>query len=256
MTQLCDLRGAWRRSLIIEATGSRDDTTKVAWLQGASVYVDLRQPRTHISFSSVKALRDLDAAQAEELARQEGFAGTLIQHSDHFEWTRSIDFQPPLEHGDRGILEDLGHMMIEKGYNVPYIEHWRRSTNEKVQAGALELRDLASGCPGMILRVGDIFAFARGRVDALRGPGKLIDFVRKAPTLEKAQTLIDCEISTGAAVSDWRIECSTLPYRVSAGLAPQRAGNFLMTGDVTPDGMPYQRNWTIIAQEGSFSTDL
>ncbi|MDT5014507.1 MAG: hypothetical protein QOD39_667, partial [Mycobacterium sp.] len=39
---MADCAGLWRRTLLIEADGSRDSGTGVLWLQGLTTYVDSR----------------------------------------------------------------------------------------------------------------------------------------------------------------------------------------------------------------------
>ncbi len=58
---MVECTGLWRRTLLVEADGSRDTGTEVHWLQGLTAYVDTR-----------------------------GFAGRLDQHGDVFEWSRFI----------------------------------------------------------------------------------------------------------------------------------------------------------------------
>ena len=74
-----DCAGLWRRTLLIEADGSRDTGTDVTWLQGITAYVDTR-----------------------------GFAGTLSQSDNVFEWHRSVDLEPP------GPFPDAGSMHWER----------------------------------------------------------------------------------------------------------------------------------------------
>ncbi len=59
---IADCTGLWRRTLLVEADGSRDTGTNVQWLQGISMFVDLRGPGG------------------------EGFAGLLSRRDDVFEW--------------------------------------------------------------------------------------------------------------------------------------------------------------------------
>jgi 2OG-Fe(II) oxygenase superfamily len=77
---MAECSGLWRRTLLINADGSRDTGTDVAWLQGITAYVDTR-----------------------------GFAGRLSQHNDVFTWQRLIDIEPP------GPFPDAGRMRWEAG---------------------------------------------------------------------------------------------------------------------------------------------
>jgi hypothetical protein len=253
MTHLDRLQGAWWRSLIEWPDGTRDVTTKVLWLQGPTFYIDLRQPFPMSDFGKIRALRDLDAAQVEALAAQEGFAGVLLEHPTCFEWTRQIDFQPKPIYSDRGTLEDRGEVMVERGCDVDYIEHWHRDAAVSGTGYAVKLRDRASGCPAMIVGVGDRFMFARARAASLDESRPLLDYVRDAPTLTAAQDLVDCELSLGVVEDGWRIERSSLPFRVGADLELRMDAGLLTTSDITPDGAPVRRIWDIQNGEGDFA---
>ncbi|HYP64320.1 MAG TPA: hypothetical protein VEQ16_10540, partial [Acidocella sp.] len=76
--EVAALGGLWRRTLLRTAEG--DDTrTDVFWLQGPSLFVDLRQPPDRPDFSHVQGLDDLRREDCQWLARQQGFAGIFTQ---------------------------------------------------------------------------------------------------------------------------------------------------------------------------------
>lgn len=252
MVSLGQLQGVWRRSLIAWPSGARDTTTHVTWVQGPSFYGDLRQPANIVDFAGVHALRQLRLNQVEALAVQEGFAGLLIQHPDCFEWTRLIDYQPKPIYSDRGTLAMCGDVMIETGYEVPYVEHWHREQAGHPPATAVALRDRDSGRTGVIVRVGTVFMYCRSRAAALDETRHLLDYVRSAGALAEAQDLVDCEISLGVVGEQWRIQRSSLPYRVMQALDPRRDGSCFYTKDVAPDGTAIERAWTIVNEEGPF----
>jgi hypothetical protein len=256
MTRLDQLQGTWRRSLIEWPNGDRDVTTRVTWLQGPSFYADLRQPSGTIGFNGVRALRDLDAAQVEALAGQEGFAGILVQHEDCFEWTRQIDFQPKPIYSDRGTLVDHGGVMIERGCDIDYVEHWHRVGGGHTSAAALRLSDRRSGCLALIVCAGGRFMFARSRGAALDESRHLLEYVREARSLTEAQDLVDCELSLGTIGARWLIEHSSLPFRVGAGLSLRLKGESFVTADVTPAGRPIERAWSILSREGNIDEIL
>lgn len=124
--------GLWRRTLLIEADGSRDTGTNVQWLQGISMFVDLRGPG-------------------------EGFAGRLGQHDDVFEWTRLVDLQPP-ELPDAGRMSWAGDTLVEIGVHADYTEHWEREAGSAQPCWGLVLS--APGTTGVLVRVGDRFGWA------------------------------------------------------------------------------------------------
>jgi hypothetical protein len=129
---LGDCAGLWRRTLLIGADGSRDTGTDVVWLQGITAYVDSR-----------------------------GFAGTLHQSGDIFEWHRDIDLEPPSQFPDAGSMRWDGQILVETGVHEDYVEHWVRDEMSTEPTGALFLAT-PDGGNGLLLRLGDLFGWAGG----------------------------------------------------------------------------------------------
>ncbi|WP_123024134.1 hypothetical protein [Mycolicibacterium stellerae] len=125
-----DCVGLWRRTLLVEADGSRDESTDVAWLQGITAYVDSR-----------------------------GFAGRLSQRGDVFEWSRAVDLQPPSEHPDAGRMRWEGSTLIESGVHADYVEHWVRDEAGRSPCWGLMGRG-PTGDYALLLRVGGLFGWA------------------------------------------------------------------------------------------------
>jgi hypothetical protein len=137
-----DCVGLWRRTLLVEADGSRDTGTDVIWLQGITAYVDSR-----------------------------GFAGTLSQSDDVFEWHRTVDLEPPGPHPDAGEMRWRDGVLVETGLHADYVEHWSRDSAATTPCGALFL--VAPDRHGLLMRVGPLFGWAgNGEVviDAVGGP--------------------------------------------------------------------------------------
>lgn len=130
--------GLWRRTLLIGADGSTDTTANVRWLQGLSVFVDLRGPG-------------------------QGFAGRLSQRGDVFEWTRLIDLQPPGP-PDAGRMSWQGETLVEVGVHADYTEHWLRDATAEQPCWALLLCG-ADGARAVLVRVGERFGWARRDAD-------------------------------------------------------------------------------------------
>jgi hypothetical protein len=139
--EMAECVGLWRRTLLIDADGSRDTTTDVRWLQGLTAFVDLRRP------------------VPPDPAAQDGFAGRLQQHDDVFEWTRFVGLRPAGEHPDAGRMRWDGDVLVETGVHDDYVEHWVLEP----AAGpcwALNLFDPDSG-EALLLRVGEHFGWAQ-----------------------------------------------------------------------------------------------
>ncbi|GAA2785107.1 hypothetical protein K0O64_16340 [Mycolicibacterium pallens] len=129
---ITDCAGLWRRTLLIDADGSRDTGTNVLWLQGLSLFVDVRGPG-------------------------EGFAGRLGQHDDVFEWSRLVDLQPP-GLPDAGRMSWAGDTLVEVGVHADYTEHWQREPGGAQPCWGLLAS--AADATGVLVRVGDRFGWA------------------------------------------------------------------------------------------------
>ncbi|MFV8052961.1 hypothetical protein [Mycobacterium sp. 48b] len=135
--------GLWRRTLLIEADGSRDTGTGVAWLQAGSAYVDSR-----------------------------GFGGELVQRGAVFSWRRDVELMPSGPVPDEGEMRWDGDTLIETGVHEDYVEHWVRDVGPTTPHGGLHLR-APDGDRAMLVRVGPIFGWlgAGGVViDRIGGP--------------------------------------------------------------------------------------
>lgn len=254
MLALSDMPGLWNRSLLVHPDGRRDTTTFVAWLQGPTLFADLRQPAGRPSFARVRALGDLCSEQVAWLAEQEGFAGRLEQDGEFFVWRRMLDFQPPSLTADTGRLFLDGETMVEEGRYSPYIEHWHREEGPLVPCAAARLRDGVSGADGFLVRAGSVFMYARAGLSARLAAGsRLSGGLDAAASLEAARALVDCEISFGRiSDADWTILRSSLPYREGARLGPQlaRSEHRCVTADVAADGSAMARIWEVLELEG------
>jgi len=253
MLQIESLRGLWRRSLILWPDGRRDTETDVAWLQGPSYYADLRQPPRRPDFRGVTALRHMTKAQAAWAAGQAGFAGRLERDGAFFEWQRALDFRPASGQPDAGSLRLEGGVLIEEGRYAPYVEHWHQGAGARTPCVALRLRDRSTGSEAVLVRAGDTFMYARGRMAALPSGISLTESIEGAASLRAAQDLIDCEISIGrAGLEGWIIKRSSLPFKEGLHLYPstRACGAKYHTADLTPEGTSAIREWDILDIEG------
>lgn len=176
---IADCTGLWRRTLLVEADGSRDIGTNVVWLQGFSLFVDVRGPG-------------------------EGFAGRLDQRDDVFEWTRLIDLQPAAL-PDAGRMSWAGEVLVEVGVHADYTEHWQREPGPVDPCWGL-LLSAPDGAPGVLVRVGERFGWANQQEISLgifSGTGWRItdssdvERVGKvlSPTLQSGQLRVDDDIA-------------------------------------------------------------
>jgi hypothetical protein len=187
------------------------------------------------------------------LALQEGFFGRLEVSSSIGLWHRAFDFQPDTGRQDRGHLAFEHRVLIERGVEAPYIEHWTRepSSNDVM---ALSLAADAPPRTGCLIVAGEAFMFARSRSAKLPPGADLTECLEAAGSLAEAQDLFDCEISFGRTRDDqWRIERSSLPFREGHTLGPEieaESGKLLLD-DVTPEGSAVRRAWQITSSEST-----
>ncbi|HML28834.1 MAG TPA: hypothetical protein PKE16_08355 [Hyphomicrobium sp.] len=247
MVEIKDTLGLWERSLIAWPDGREDRTTFVAWLQGPKLFADLRQPTNPPSFDGVSCLNHLEPRHFDWLARQEGFAGLFVHSGGAFEWRRTIDFQCPSDAADAGYLAFSDGILIERGRDIPYIEHWHHTSPQLNPHFAVQMRD-DTGLSGFLVRVGEMFMYVRNRAIALPHGGSLAELVKTAsPDVTRA--MLDCEISLGRVRDGmWRIGRSSLPFRVKTDLAPEFSSDSktIAIHDVSAAGVPFTRRWTIV----------
>ncbi|CAA2141697.1 hypothetical protein [Hyphomicrobium sp. ghe19] len=250
MVEVKDTIGLWERSLIAWPDGRKDTTTFVAWLQGPSLFADLRQPHDAPSFNDVACLDDLQPDHFKWLARQEGFAGRFGSDGDAFEWRRMMDYQCASDTADAGYLSFSDGVLVERGRDIPYIEHWHQTSPRTRPHFAARMQD-QKGLEGFLVQVGDVFMYARNRAFALPRGGSLVDLVMGCSP-EEARTLLDCEISLGRVRDGaWLIDRSSLPFRVKADLAPSFSidSESIAIADITEAGKATVRNWKIVDLE-------
>ncbi len=256
MLNVSDLAGLWTRSLIAWPDGRRDTETKVSWLQGIATYADIRQlPALAGQFPHVRCLRDLTMEDCAKLATQQGFAGIFAAGAGSFEWLRSIDYQPSRAGGDVGQLYWQGDILVEEGVQGDYVEHWHRAPAATLlPCAALTLRGLEDGRWGSLLRVGEMFAYARDRQGRAVGEN-LAECIAGAADLKTVHALVDLEISFGQILADgWCITRSTLPFRERMMFHHGMSGTAgLHVGDLTPEGAARAQRWEIVASEGNVS---
>ncbi|MGY1593179.1 hypothetical protein ACI79D_14490 [Geodermatophilus sp. SYSU D00708] len=237
----------WRREGIWTPGAAPDTTTEAHWLQLGTWYCDLRQPA---DLPPVDAGSPTDHVRA--LARQEAFAGRLLQDGEVWTWTRDVDLHPPADLPDAGRLALDGDVVVETGVGRDYVERWAavETGPEPTPRQELVLRG-EDGRAGLLLRLGDRFGYVRDRAVPLPPGAALRDLVAGSD-LAAVRELLDLEVSLGVVVGGaWRITRSTLPLRVGCLLQPQADGDpallptDLTTADLTADGRPVRRRWRV-----------
>jgi hypothetical protein len=252
LSDVSELRGLWRRSMIAWPDGQSDNSSSVHWLQGLCACIDLRQPAAAVDFSSLRSVGELSIDHCAWLAQQQGFAGRCVFDGGYFQWLRTIDFQPRASYDDVGSLCWQGGVLVETGRDAAYVEHWHRDAcAPTLPAVAVTLREANENTSAALLRVGAVFMFARDRAVLPVAGRTLAECVAGAPSLRHAQQLVDCEISFGnVRAAEFRITASSLPVRIGAALEPRVAHERLTTLDRAPDGAALTRQWEITAAEG------
>jgi hypothetical protein len=203
-------------------------------------------------FSGARALADLSLEDCAWLATQQGFAGRLAFDGTHFEWQRSIDLQPASVHADAGSLHWDADVLVERGRDVAYLEHWHRdAVCAAPPVGALAMRERTAQAMAIMVRVGAFFMFARDRSVAVPMHRTLSACVAAAPSCECARHLIDCEISFGQVQQGaFRITASSLPFRIGDSLDPRLEQGGMSTADRAYHGNAIVRHWQVLEHEG------
>lgn len=259
---IADLGGVWRRTLVRESNGSTDRTTAVTWVQGPSLFGDLRRPARLDEEVGRGCLAGLDRPQLLALCRQKAFAGTLEADGSVFNWVRRIDLHPPTAVPDAGTLRweqsarvEPGVLLVEEGVHEDYLEHWAPVVRAPVTlAAAALLEDPQEGCAGVLVRAGSWFCYARDRSVPLPASAvPLAEQVAGCAGRAQAVALLDCEVSIGRVrTGRWEIAHSTLPHRVGSVLRPELSpsGDHLRISDADLQGRDRTRDWLLTRAEG------
>ncbi len=148
----------FERTLLARPGAIPDTTTRVTWLQGERLYCDLRRPAT-LQTVTASTLAEMEIDDLVALASQDGFAGRLLDSSNHVEWERAVSFHPLGPTPDAGTLEALDtDTLVEHGVFEEYTEHWR-ITDVSPDIEEYLLEDVETGATAVLVRVGECFAF-------------------------------------------------------------------------------------------------
>lgn len=214
----------WKRTLLTTGTGHRDISTTVFWLQTKTLFADLRIP-TPAPAAACPGVEHCTQQQLQELAAQQGFAGTTQVVGDICTWNREIDYQPKSGPPDVGkmafVTPDFLTEDDPSGANA-YHEDWQRVEGSSADVWSYRLEsDSTSGKQGFLLGSGNYFFFAVGREKELAPEGDLLSQLEKTSP-EQQHSLFEMELSFGEVVRDsattWTILHSTLPGRAGQAL--------------------------------------
>lgn len=200
--------GVWQRTLLRTASGFEDRTTRVFWLQTASLHADIRIPEPR-------------PRSLEQRCLQAGFAGITHVEGDLCRWHRLMDFHPASP-PDVGRMTFVGpDELHERAVDDSYLEIWKRLPGSQGESQAQWLIDAGTGGrSACLLRAGRFFLFAASRPDPLREDAALVEQLTAA-SAEQAERMLEIELSFGqidATGHAWRIELSTLPGRFGKAL--------------------------------------
>ncbi len=264
-------RGLWQRVLLRDTQGRVDTTTKVYWLQTASLYCDIRVPLERADCAAFSGLAELDAVHRSALAAQAGFAGHLqVEEAlvvdalageegvspaavrDRCSWHRHMDYQPDNGQVDAGWMQFANGRLMERGVYADYHEEWVQVAQAGDTELALELveefDDQGPARPrqGYLLVCGDYFMLALARTSALPAAPSLQALFASHGDAGLQREWLDCTIDFGRCNGQrpWEIRLSTLPFRERRSLFG--AGHGLRKGEdgdwlEVEDGQPLRR---------------
>ncbi len=212
------LRGLWRRGAIEFADGTGDHTTRVFYMQGPTLFADLRVPAGQKRFPAGASLDGLSTVSLRALMARMGFAGHTTMTGNRVTWHRHFDYQQGRGDAvdvDVGVCSFKGPRMIEEEPGGAFVEHWRRVDD----GGGRFLTLRCDGGPGTPERIlvasGDRFMIARDRVATLPR-GRYLADLASSPSPAALAPYLDCELAYGRRPGRrgaWRIGLSTIPAR-------------------------------------------
>lgn len=215
-----ELTGLWRREALILPDGSRDETTRVYWLQTAHRFADIRVPADRPP--AQPGFAGSNDTELAVLARMGGFAGTLEVEGSICRWHRTIDYAPPGGPPDEADCTFEGERLIETGIHAAYREDWCHETPPGAPLAAFTLEKDAAlpDRAGMLVLAGDHFIAIEDR------PAPL-------PAAPSVATLVEADLAAGdraaaigrlgmriayGRVEGWRVALSTFPWLEGGGL--------------------------------------
>jgi hypothetical protein len=256
-----DLVGVWRRRSIEVPNQPKDTTTQVYWLQTHACFGDIRIPIDRPAGMDCRSLADLSEPEVIALSHQQGFGGITQVEGATCQWHRHLDYQPPSEARDIGLLRWEQNILIESGVESVYLEEWERIDDGRAGCIALVLEaDKSLGefsrWQGCLIVVGDYFLQIIDSRTVLPKADSLISLLEPAADSAQQQHYLNCEISFGRRRTGqvpWEIKLSTLPWREGRSLwseadlelnLDQKSLTQIMHGDVASVRHWQVREWS------------
>lgn len=162
--------GCFKRRSISFTNGMTDVQTRVFWLQGRNLTIDLRLPKVE---DQVKETWEAcNQEQIYELLNYEGWYADTLWENDILSWSGGTSFQIHNRWPEPAILNRVGDCMMEYSPNNTYVEDWRLKSRTKgplVSLRLIEEINLTSGeCrhrDGALIINGDWAGLVLGRTD-------------------------------------------------------------------------------------------
>jgi hypothetical protein len=217
-----ELVGCWRRAWIEFASGTRDDTSMVIWLQLASDMADVRVPALRplrerrgfddCSLDELRSLADSESSSGYTVCSpiSVGDDGVRRATAEWFTRGEGIAFHPVSAFPEPGLLEFASDdVMIERAPSGAYVEEWHRLPHTQTPF----THDVdASG--RHVYQAGDAAVVVRDRRTPVSRVARLDELLAECgDDRSSIVDLLDCEFSFARRTGDtFVIEASTLPW--------------------------------------------
>lgn len=232
---MADLPGVWRRGILVDADGRRDEASAVYWLQALTLFGDIRQEGGQEGGAG--------GGEVGRAPRMTAFAGRLGARDGVFRWERTILIPPNDGPPDDGRLSwerapdaRAGGILREDGVHAPYWETWVRVACPAADDFAAELFDPVEGRRGFLLTIGG-FAFLG--VSAVPGGG--------APAFALRGAGAEGAVALSAGTPGWNWEAD-IPAGAWARAIP--------IAETDARGHAIARDWRVTALEYPFAAAI
>lgn len=260
--------GCFKRHCITFANGLSDMHTRVFWLQGRNLTIDLRLPL--IEDQVRQPFHDCQPTQLQQLANYEGWSADSHWQDDQLSWSGGTSFQLHNRWPEPAILHRVGNCMMEFAPSGAYVEDWRFQENQNgplISLRLLEERDLHSGelrhLDGALIITGNWAGLVLGRAKhsfELAPDQQLRDLVKDYADQSHALDALfnfETSIAHGSLEQGFVIRHSNRFERTDEQLCPMDGFEFDATNNqiiqtLTSGNTQIQRRFTIDTLEPEF----